>query len=209
MRAAVFLLSIGCAPDATFDLLPGRDGGTSDVASEAIVDTSCGSCPCGTTSCGATCVDLKRDPDNCGMCGKTCAHNQYCHQGQCECWPGLTVCQMSCLDFASNPDHCGACNATPCQPGEKCENGTCGNGTCANGKLSCDFNGRTGCETPNLFVCLGCNIACSPNEICTPSGCKKYKPATPCTSCPCSCGQNAICCNAIDGAICVEGSVCP
>ncbi len=46
----------------------------------------CSAGSCGTaciTSCNAACVDVQRDPTNCGACGTTCTGGQACTAGEC------------------------------------------------------------------------------------------------------------------------------
>lgn len=43
-------------------------------------------CANGHTACGFTCVDLQRDPLNCGRCGRACTGN-VCLAGSCTCLP--------------------------------------------------------------------------------------------------------------------------
>jgi hypothetical protein len=83
--------------------------------------------------------DLKTDVNNCGECGHKCtvAHGKAtCSDGTCElvaCDAGWVNCDgnQTCeTHIDSDPDHCGGCNATPCAPGETCEQGVC---TCASG----------------------------------------------------------------------------
>ena len=40
-------------------------------------------CPTGLTLCGVACVDLQRDPDNCGKCGGKCGPGTGCLTGSC------------------------------------------------------------------------------------------------------------------------------
>jgi hypothetical protein len=62
------------------------------AASPVTVSTVCATHPelCGVV-CGAACVDLTRDPDNCGGCGVACAPRAACNDGQCGLEPGLLV----------------------------------------------------------------------------------------------------------------------
>ncbi len=82
-------------------------------------------CACRTgTWCGGRCLDLSRDPANCGSCGRRCPADRLCRNGACSC-PG-------CLDGATcadgtSPGYCGrggnACKA--CAPGQVCDGGVC------------------------------------------------------------------------------------
>src|SRR5512144_2970200 len=70
----VILVFVACSSDST---LPDGGGGP---------DATSG--PCGTlggnlTVCSGACADTKRDPDNCGGCGKKCGASEVCTQGGC------------------------------------------------------------------------------------------------------------------------------
>jgi hypothetical protein len=44
-------------------------------------------CPSSLTTCGVApnteCVDIRRDPENCGACGRACSLTQSCTSGVC------------------------------------------------------------------------------------------------------------------------------
>jgi len=193
MRLAFALLSLTACGDTVLDLLP-KDGSTD-----------------ATDACS---VDLQSDPNNCGACGKTCAHNQYCSSGACTCLPNMTLCGTSCFDLRSDPDHCGSCTATPCSAGDKCESSSCQTGTCTSPLTACDVSGRSACVDLSAGepYCGTCGTVCSPNEICAANHCQPYEPATPCTSCPCTTCDSRACCPPIGtqpNPICVTGTACP
>jgi hypothetical protein len=54
--------------------------------------TLCGAHPevCG-VACGGACVDLSKDPDNCGRCGHTCLDRAACNEGVCGAVPTTLV----------------------------------------------------------------------------------------------------------------------
>lgn len=51
-------------------------------------------CPSGLTACNGQCVNLQNDPNNCGLCGFSCAQfspNTQCVNGSCPCNPGTAT----------------------------------------------------------------------------------------------------------------------
>jgi hypothetical protein len=94
-----------------------------------------GACPCpaGTTSCPAGCVDLRRDPTNCGVCGRVCPTGLECSGGQCVCTP--TSCAGCCdTEGTCRPgwqsQYCGK-DGAPCEECPElqiCEFGVCTGG---------------------------------------------------------------------------------
>src|SRR5262245_19219544 len=69
-----------------------------------------GPCP-GQTVCDGKCVVTKRDPENCGMCGKKCKEGEVCVQGGCalQCGGGSTKCNSVCVSTQADPANCGMC----------------------------------------------------------------------------------------------------
>ncbi len=47
-------------------------------------------CPAGQDQCDGYCADLKRDPNNCGRCGRVC-ENGRCLKGKCSACPVGTI----------------------------------------------------------------------------------------------------------------------
>src|SRR5262245_23264364 len=73
---------------------------------------SAAECPDGQTLCGNTCVTLRTDPENCGVCGRGCANNEVCANGICtsSCPAGTTECGRACVNTDADEQHCGACD---------------------------------------------------------------------------------------------------
>lgn len=62
----------GAPPDAAQEAA--ADAPAQEAAADASVDLGADApCASGATACGATCVDLSRDPQNCGRCGRDCS----------------------------------------------------------------------------------------------------------------------------------------
>lgn len=109
------------AEDAGFGLGDADDDAVSDA-----LDAEAGPLVCGfgLSVCGEQCTDLMNDPNNCGICGKTCATG-ICTEGACLVCPdeAPTWCGSQCTNTASDPDNCGGC-------GLPCITGLCSNSVC-------------------------------------------------------------------------------
>ena len=90
------------------------------------IATASAQCPNGQASCGGKCVDLQKDDNNCGACGKTCERYEACGQGSCKlvCPDKQLTCGDVCVTAASNPDHCGGCGKR-CPDDAYCSAGQC------------------------------------------------------------------------------------
>src|SRR5262249_5573728 len=73
--------------------------------------TQPGQCPTGYQACGMDCFATKRDPLNCGGCGKACKAGEVCVQGGCalQCGGNATKCGALCVSTKSDPENCGMC----------------------------------------------------------------------------------------------------
>lgn len=129
---------------------------------------------------------------------------EQCVDGSCECRLGLTDCDGECVDLRSDVDHCGAC-------GQPCA-GACVDGSC---EPECQPP-RTLCDTACVDLssdplnCEECGDRCDFDEICVFGKCRDYSPAS-CTSCPCECSDEHICCESstFDAVLCVYDEACP
>ncbi|KAL4271191.1 hypothetical protein GQ457_13G002060 [Hibiscus cannabinus] len=65
----------------------------------------------GPQCCKKKCVNVLRDRQNCGKCGKKCKYNETC-------------CKGKCVNPSFNTKHCGGCN-NRCGNGEFCVFGLC------------------------------------------------------------------------------------
>jgi hypothetical protein len=160
---------------------------------------------------GGGCVDITRDPENCGGAGNTCGDLEYCVGGACVCRPGLTEVGGNCRDLQSDPMNCGTI-------GRVCTGGTpvCSGGDCVSdcgGGL--DRCGGSCVDTNNdPQHCGGCGDRCDVEQICSDGNCRDFRPGVGCTTCPCdaSCtGDFGSCCpypGRPSDVICVDGA-CP
>jgi hypothetical protein len=157
---------VACSDSAT---QPGPDATTPPGPDTGLA------CPTGFVECNGTCVDLSRDPVNCGACSKTCstANAEVCSMGQCAltCGGGATKCGASCADLRADPSNCGACG-TKCDPGKVCADGGCA--------LSC-LPSLTACDVNNVKLCVDlqkshdhcgkCDTPCDPSFRCDMGAC--------------------------------------
>jgi hypothetical protein len=83
--------------------------------------------------CGGQCLNLHRDPRNCGACGVQCPAGQVCAEGACReagptcgsarCPAGELCCGGSC--FLPIGTDCGGCGISCSAAGAGCVNGRC------------------------------------------------------------------------------------
>lgn len=65
----------------------------------------------GRDCCKKKCVNVKSDPNNCGMCGLKCRYNEIC-------------CKKKCLNSRFDRKNCGRCGIK-CKKGDVCAYGMC------------------------------------------------------------------------------------
>jgi hypothetical protein len=192
----------------------------SDLLCRAIV-TSCPD-PKKQLNCGGDCVDITKDPFNCGACGTACAPGEQCvadalGNPKCTpyCAPGQTACQQTaggfiCEDLANDRNNCGTC-LNVCTAGKVCVAGNCQT-TCGAGTTICNpgttdaYCAATDVDPKN---CGGCGTVCGAGTKCVSGSCTIVCPPGQ-TSCSGSCVDTnkdpdncGVCGNA-----CVGGKVC-
>lgn len=143
-------------------------------------------CPGITKPCGGDCVDITKDPFNCGGCNTVCAAGEQCVADsagvpKCTtyCAPGQTACAQPgtstfiCKDLASDRNNCGTCG-TVCGTGLVCSPPAIGKpGKCS---IEC-LPGLTNCSgncldaTSDPLNCGGCGVKCDPGLTCRNSAC--------------------------------------
>jgi hypothetical protein len=157
------------------------NGSQFSVQAVALVGTGCPRCG------GSTCVDLSRDPLNCGTCGGTCyplgdplGRPNYppasCVAGSCTCPSSIpTVCSLNdkdriCENLQISIENCGVC-------GRHCLDGSCNNGTCscAAGLQLCAANDGVDRICTDVSSdpanCSRCGNACPSGMSCAGSVC--------------------------------------
>jgi hypothetical protein len=125
LLAAGLVVALACAgQDRAGAGPPDNTGGSGGSGAGTGTDGS--SCWAGTEQCGAACIDVFKDPANCGTCGKICGAGEVCSLGTCavECGGGTQFCGSFCVNVATDPAHCGACD-TACLSGQLCAGGSC------------------------------------------------------------------------------------
>jgi hypothetical protein len=146
-----------------------------------------GQCVCDPSTpdlCNEKCVNLAKDPENCGVCGLTCLPGQSCEAGVCTCPTDRSLlCKNQCVDPKTDNSNCGSC-AHPCWQGQDCsydpQTGqpiSCTNyaTSCVGGFCTCPA-GRSACA-PNYcaqdnwtccYETLGIPASCPPGTACVP-----------------------------------------
>lgn len=109
----------------------------------------CGKCQRSLGCCGSTCLDLQKDPLNCGACGNRCpADRFFCDAGACKAAP--------CGEHGFAPPLCAA--ATTC----------CGRECCGSNQICCNVAGPVDtatCVTPTAAM-PSCPIGCGALGLC-------------------------------------------
>jgi len=124
-------------------------------------------CADGKQDCDGVCVDLRIDPDHCGVCDTSCNSSDVCSIGICKdkCDAHLTNCSRSCVDTKSDIANCGGCGVV-CEEGEDCYEGAC-TILCVN---VCD-GVCTDVRNDNLN-CGICSNPCDDGQICENGECR-------------------------------------
>ena len=113
--------------------------------------------------CGDQCVDVTKDPDNCGGCGNSCANNRpsyvtndvACEAGKCvyTCEAGYENCgsegSTECVDLTSDRKNCGECGHA-CEPNAYCQESSCKPSNCPD-EHACFQQGT--CVTHDATAC--------------------------------------------------------
>ena len=132
-----------------------------ECRSGAVACTMAGLSPCGTIGSGIQCVDLTKNPHNCGACGHELQSGQVCSGSSTSCAPGLTSCSGNCVDLKSDRANCGACGALvpdahTCTNGAStCVQGTACGGACVDLQTDLDNCGACGAKVPTGGACVG------------------------------------------------------
>ncbi len=138
--------------------------------------------------CSGVCVNVKKDPKNCGSCGYECpVAGDFCVQGACmACNVPLQVCGDQCVDTFSDRMNCGSCG-NACSDTSVCESGSCKQ--CPSGWVVCENN----CADlqKDSTNCGWCQHYCQINNSCLAGLCAVEQVAT-CNGAPTSIGVNSM-----------------
>ncbi|MCL2824797.1 MAG: hypothetical protein FWD57_12470, partial [Polyangiaceae bacterium] len=123
-------------------------------------------CPNDQLVCSDQCVDLRSNPDHCGVCDLPCNSTDVCSRGICKdkCDDGLKNCSRACVNTYTDPDNCGGCQVA-CEADRICALGTCSllcNNEC--GDICTDI-------TVDAFNCGECGNRCDVDQGCKQSKC--------------------------------------
>jgi hypothetical protein len=184
-------------------------------------------CPTGQMSCGGKCVDVTKDPNNCGGCGGKCGTGLVCSMGACSvsCMgTGEATCGGVCTNTQSDPNNCGGCGKQ-CTGGLVCSQGQCQLG-CTGGTIQCGMScvnksadnancGKCGNVCPNGTVCSNgnCTVTCGLGlTSCTPDASAAYcanleTDNINCGACGNVCPQGLLCSGSTCGLACKAGLV--
>ena len=144
-----------------------------DAGMMTVEDATTGPCGAGaSTKCGDLCVNLKRDFENCGACGKACGAGQICASGSCVSSCSGAMCGNACVNLASDAQNCGKCGNT-CAQGMACVAAACAT-LCG----SADAGGTTivcGAQCTDVLSdarnCGACGKACKSYASCVGGAC--------------------------------------
>ena len=193
------------APLLTVMLLAGCSKSTPDCKGSAVV-------------CGDSCVQLKSDNLNCGVCGTACAAGKVCSAGACAetCAAGATACPAVaptyCADVTTDESNCGTCG-TACTTGQACTAGVCSL-VCAGGTTKCGSSCVTTTSDPTN--CGACGTVCTSGQVCSAGACSltcaggTTKCGSSCvvtTTDPANCGACGTVC--LSSAACVNSACVP
>jgi hypothetical protein len=228
------LMSSQCQPGQVCKVV----GNTSACVPGCTDDSRCTGGPDGGAGtqkcCDGQCIDVGRDPQNCGACGMACGvqhSTASCTNGACvpgKCLSGWGDCNMDPKDGCEtnlhvDPNNCTACGMKCAVPNgiAACSDG-CYLGACTFGWDDCNNDTKDGCETSTLSDpknCGGCGMPCKniahTTIACVNASCALTKcdqgwsdcDKNPMNGCEVATGTDAANCGAC-GAACGQGQVC-
>lgn len=157
-------------------------------------------------------VNVRRDPNNCGACGHTCAPGVRCIEGSCGCPTGLTECDGACVDLQRDNWNCSACGAAcpywteagwrepPPNMIYNCRDAQCEKLECVAGYRDCDGDLENGCETSvanDPANCGACGKKCGDGQRCAVPLAGSGAPT-------CMCPSGMTFCEASMGPVCAD-----
>src|SRR5579871_4661013 len=155
----------------------GHASWTCAMSSCAIAKCNTGYADCNMMASDGCEVSLSNDPNNCGVCGKTCQVQNAqgtCANGQCSqcaCNMGFADCNHNCNDgcevnIASDVNNCGACGkvCSLANAQSACVAGKCVVAQCNPGFSNCNGMDADGCEVntnTDVNNCGSCGKVCT------------------------------------------------
>lgn len=136
--------------------------------------------------CGGTCVDIRRDESDCGVCGRKCPAGETCCRGVCRNTKRDPAACGGCFDRCPNDKpicHAGKCRDKCPKPLKRCGR------TCGNPRTQVCCNGQPIDKDELQFRddhCGGCK-PCPPGTTCESGKC-----VTPCPEGQTSCGGRCV-----------------
>jgi hypothetical protein len=128
-------------------------------------DTTAGACCDDASVCNGTCINLHKDANHCGACGKRCTASEICSGGTCVGCPSTsTQCKDQCADLTQDPFNCGGCGKT-CAASQTCVAGAC---SACTGLLCSNICVDARTDTNN---CGACGVTCDAGQCCHDGAC--------------------------------------
>jgi len=144
--------------------------GCSSTKQVCVVEDFC-DCREGLSFCDSRCVDLERDPENCGRCGTTCDEGRSCEFGECvqaQCVDSPEVCSGSCTNIDDDILNCGACGKA-CESNEVCIASEC-KAYFSVSPQQCDACPCSVCDETGNLCCqtefLEGQVLCASSDVC-------------------------------------------
>ena len=141
-------------------------------------------CKAGLTACAGRCVNIERDPANCGRCNDRCPQGKVCNEGVC-CAPGASLCNGACCESGQT-----------CVPAHDDLAATCCAGNlvfvlCPNDRIVFDpTTGSSYCDMDPAQVAALEQTCCPAANVCSGDGLCCLDPET---NAPADCNSDGFC----------------